>query len=249
MLEPMMGPFADALRQVTFKEPRSGWLSNVTGTWVTPAEAMSPDYWLSHLRKPVNFADGISEALRNPNWVLLEVGPGQTLGSLARRQGAFTDQHIILASARHPKEAPSDVAYLMETVGRLWLAGVTLDWPGLHAKQRRRRVPLPTYPFERKRHWVDAVSSAWALPDAARHRETHAAVKEQDLSIPQDGLGDASPPPETAASALTTTRPGTVQATSELPAAPPPTALSSLMAEQLRVLSLQLEVLRQSRSR
>jgi acyl transferase domain-containing protein len=170
MLEPMMAPFADVLSRVAFKAPRSTWISNVTGTWITPAEAMSREYWLMHLREPVRFADGITVALRDPNLVLLEVGPGQALGSLARCQDAFTDEHVVLSSARHPKETRSDLVHLLETARKLWLAGVTLDWAGLHANERRRRVSLPTYPFERERHWIDPADATGPVPARPTHR-------------------------------------------------------------------------------
>lgn len=258
MLDPMMGPFSELLRRVSFKAPRSAWISNVTGTWVTQAEVAAPDYWLAHLRQPVNFAAGMAELLKDERPVLLEVGPGQTLAGLTRRQEAFTERHVVLASCRHPGEPgrgpASDVVHLMETAARLWLAGVTVDWPGLHAGQRRRRVPLTTYPFERKRYWVEAVSSPWTLSGATAARRAPEMQQEHDLSAPPGAVESADGPaprrdPEAMIEAAPAPPAGEGRGAPGDPlAVASSTPLLSLIDEQLRVMSLQLEILRRGRS-
>ncbi len=87
MMEPILAPFVERCRrQVELRAPRIPFLSNVTGTWITDAEATDPAYWARHLRRPVRFADGVRELCRDARRVLLEVGPGQTLATLARQQ-------------------------------------------------------------------------------------------------------------------------------------------------------------------
>jgi amino acid adenylation domain-containing protein len=150
-MEPAAAAFAREFAGVRLTAPRIPFLSNVTGTWITAAEATDPAYWGCHLRRTVRFADGLAALLREPGRVLLEVGPGQGLAALARQQPGAA----VVSSLRHPREARSDLAALLGALGRLWLAGVEVDWEGFHAGERRRRVTLPTYPFERRRHWVE----------------------------------------------------------------------------------------------
>ncbi|NOK22982.1 SDR family oxidoreductase [Corallococcus carmarthensis] len=154
MMEPILGAFAERLRAVRWSEPTLPWVSNVTGTWITPAQACSPEYWVEHLRRPVRFEEGVRTLLEEPSRALLEVGPGNTLATLARR--ASPPPSVVVASMRHSQEARTDLEALLGAAGRLWLAGVRLDGPKLYAPEARRRVPLPTYPFERHRYWVEA---------------------------------------------------------------------------------------------
>jgi NAD(P)-dependent dehydrogenase (short-subunit alcohol dehydrogenase family)/acyl carrier protein len=140
------------------------YLSNVTGTWIRAEEATDPGYWARQLRGTVRFADGVAELLAEPQRVLLEVGPGNTLSSLSRQHPDRTPAQAVVSSMRHPKQEGDDQAVLLESLGRLWIAGAEVDWSGVWAGERRRRVPLPTYPFERRRYWVEP------RPDAGRGR-------------------------------------------------------------------------------
>ncbi len=155
MMEPILEPFAERVRKVKLTPPRSPFLSNVTGTWIRPEEATDPSYWADHIRLPVRFADGAAELLREPNRVFLEVGPGNVLTTLVRQHPARTPAQTVLPSLRHPREAADDTAFLLGTLARLWLSGVEIDWSGFYAHERRRRVPLPTFPFQRQRYWVE----------------------------------------------------------------------------------------------
>src|SRR6185369_10616573 len=146
----------ELVRSIPLSPPRIPWLSNVTGTWMEPARAIDPAYWVSHLLSPVRFAGGIAELWREPGRILLEMGPGQTLGSLALQQipegGA---DRIVLSSLRHELDRQPDQRFLLHSLGRLWLAGMDVDWSGFDGSERRRRVPLPAYPFERQRYWIE----------------------------------------------------------------------------------------------
>jgi acyl transferase domain-containing protein len=135
--------------------PNIPFVSNVSGTWIRPDEATNPGYWAAHLRQTVRFSGCAQELLKEPHRVLLEVGPGRTLNTLAQRHPARVKEHVVLSSMRHPKEQRSDVEFILNTVGQLWLAGTEVDWSGFYAHERRMRLPLPTYPFQRKRYWID----------------------------------------------------------------------------------------------
>ena len=173
-MEPALAPFREAVAAVRLEPPRIPFLSNLTGTWITAAEATDPDYWARHLRQPVRFAAGVSELLSDPDRVLLEVGPGRTLGTLARRQAERG--RTVLESLPHPTDGGADGPFLLGSLGRLWLAGVEVDWAGFHAHARRRRLPLPVYPFERQRYWIESRPTAAGAPPRSRaHRREEVA--------------------------------------------------------------------------
>lgn len=190
MMEPILGDFAERVGRVDAAAPRTPFLSNVTGTWITAQEAASPDYWARHIRGTVRFADGLRELLKEPSRILLEVGPGQTLGSLTRAHPSRAAGHVVLSSMRPPRDTQSDVALLLNTIGQVWLSGFEIDWAGFYANERRARLPLPPYPFQRQSYWIAGTElSGHAVPgpytgDAAGRRETADA-----------GLGDSAAPP------------------------------------------------------
>ncbi|HSE15898.1 MAG TPA: beta-ketoacyl synthase N-terminal-like domain-containing protein [Pyrinomonadaceae bacterium] len=156
MMDSILEEFVEQVRRVKLNPPRIPFVSNLTGGWITEAEATDPDYWTRHLRHTVRFAKGLRELFKNSGQVLLEVGPGQTLSSLANQAPEKKPEQLVLRSLRHPREQQADLPFLLGTVGQLWLAGIEVDWPKLHAPHRRRRILLPTYPFERQRYWIEA---------------------------------------------------------------------------------------------
>lgn len=154
MMEPVLEPFRRFLRNIELLEPKIPYISNVTGDWITAEQATSPEYWADHLRRTVRFADGVVQLLKEPDCILLEVGPGQTLTNLARQNTDGSAQQPIIASGDNPED---DLLSLVTAAAKLWLAGAALNWSGCYAHERRQRLPLPTYPFERKRYWIERV--------------------------------------------------------------------------------------------
>lgn len=154
-MEAAIEPVTRVAEQIELRTPRIPFLSNVTGTWIEDAQATDPGYWGTHLRRPVRFSACVSELLREPENLYLEVGPGRTLCTLLRLHGEAGRRATARASLPGPAENDSDHAALWNALGRLWLAGAAVDWRAIHAEERRRRVPLPTYPFERKRYWIE----------------------------------------------------------------------------------------------
>ncbi|MCB1058027.1 MAG: KR domain-containing protein, partial [Acidobacteria bacterium] len=153
MMEPALAPFAEVLRGMRLARPRIPFLSNLTGTWIDPATAADAEYWLEHLRRPVRFGDALAELFREPGRLLLEVGPGRALGTLARRHPACPAETVIVASQGAVTSDTDPLEALIAAAGRLWVSGVELDAEGLVRGERRRRVPLPTYPFEGRVFW------------------------------------------------------------------------------------------------
>ena len=157
MLTPIVGTFEDEVRNVRLNQPGIPYISNVTGRWITGRDAISPSYWAMHADHTSRFSDALQELWRLKNPILLEAGPGRTLGVLAmqhpgRRNAA---DPITISSIRPHYENQSDVEFLLQGIGRLWLSGVELGWESIYPGQKRRRISLPTYPFERRNYWIE----------------------------------------------------------------------------------------------
>lgn len=159
MMEPALSPFIAVLRKVTLSAPSIPYVSNVTGNWITAEQATSPDYYASQLRRPVLFKAGIETLAADAGLLLLEVGPGGALGTMAKMCVGKEQARHVVSSLPHANEKRSDSEAVLDAAGRLWLGGVEFDWLGFHADSAPYRVPLPTYPFERKSHWVEAAPS------------------------------------------------------------------------------------------
>ncbi len=139
------------------KPPQIPYVSNVTGTWITPSDLRDPEYWSRHACGRVEFSRGIATLLSREDVGLIELGPGQSLGAMVRTHPACARErwpHIVgtLPGQHH---AEDDAAAITETVARVWLSGHTVDWEAFNDGRFAQRVQLPTYPFERKRFWID----------------------------------------------------------------------------------------------
>ncbi|RKH14639.1 acyltransferase domain-containing protein [Corallococcus sp. CA053C] len=156
MMDPILAPFTERVRQVKLNAPTLPFLSNVTGTWIEAGQATDPGYWATHLRQAVRFSAGLQELGRKwPQAAFLEVGPGTVLATLAKQQPG-AEGRVLVSTTRHPREQTPDLPVLLGALGRLWLGGVSVDWKGFAGHEQRRRVPLPTYPFQRERYWIEA---------------------------------------------------------------------------------------------
>jgi len=167
MMDPVVNDFTEKVKQITLQPPQIPFLSNVTGTWIRPKEATDPNYWARHLRQTVRFSNCIDTLLDKSNRVFLEIGPGQTLCTLVRQHLKPHADAAVLSSIRHPREKRCDQNFILNTVGSLWLNGTSLDWVKFYAHQKRQRIPLPTYPFERQRYWVERGKDQSVAPSLA----------------------------------------------------------------------------------
>lgn len=156
MMDPVLSQFTEVVRQMELKEPEIPYLSNVIGTWISKEQATDPEYWANHLRGTVRFAKCINTIVAETNVVLLEVGPGNTLGTLSRQCLDRGTETSVVTTMHHPKDPQPSLNYLMNALGKLWCAGVVIDWKKFYADQTRQRISLPSYPFERQRYWIDA---------------------------------------------------------------------------------------------
>ncbi len=152
-MEPVAAPFAALLGKLRLREPAIPFVSNLTGTWIRPGEAVDPQYWIDHLRRTVRFGEGIATLLGDGRFLPLEVGPGAVLTNLVRRHPAATGP--VLTSLPHSEGGEGEMAGLMDSLGRSWMAGVAIDWEGVHAHDRASRIPLPVTAFERHNYFIE----------------------------------------------------------------------------------------------
>jgi phthiocerol/phenolphthiocerol synthesis type-I polyketide synthase E len=158
VIEPVLDQFLRFVQRFHFRAPSTPFVSNLTGTWITGEQAVDPEYWAAHLRHPVRFSDGLQELMRKDEQILLEIGPSRTLSSLAK--GLRKDRAAsIHACMPHPHDSGPELEVLYATVARMWVAGARIDWRAFYENQGRRRIPVPSYPFERQRFWIGPPST------------------------------------------------------------------------------------------
>jgi iturin family lipopeptide synthetase A len=193
MMDPVVAPFTALFERIQLRAPGIPFVSNLTGTWITEAQATDPHYWAGHLRHAVRFADGVESLLQDrPEMVLLEAGPGATLAPLVKQHPAARQAGAVLASLQEGKET------VLQTLGRLWLAGVPVDWAGFQTGTPHRRVPLPTYPFERQRFWIEPAIISTEVSVAAQPAPApiggQTALEEVSMAAPVTTTPSAPPP-------------------------------------------------------
>jgi phthiocerol/phenolphthiocerol synthesis type-I polyketide synthase E len=217
MMDPILAQFEAEVARVPRQKPQIPIISSLYGRLGTDEEWISPSYWSGQLRHAVRFADALEKLMNQPGLALLEVGPGQTLTALARQNPALpSNQSTIASSPRTCRE--SEANEFLSAVGQLWIAGVEIDWAALQGETPRRRVPLPTYPFQRQRYWIDAQKAT--VPSFTNgNGHAHEAVTNR-LTVETNGHREASED------------------------ASPSSELEALIQEQLRIMAQQIEVLR-----
>jgi len=174
MMEPMVHEFAELVRRTARHAPRTPWISTCTGAWVTGEDMADPTYWARQVRHSVRFVEALDKIISQPETVFLEVGPGTALGQLTGQHRGKPAGLQVYSSLDPNLPAGNELNTLLGSLGRLWVAGAKPDWDSFYTDEHRRRLPLPTYPFERKRHWVDP-SGYSTVPNNVSNPETAAA--------------------------------------------------------------------------
>jgi amino acid adenylation domain-containing protein len=193
MMEPAVAPFTRLMQSIALSPPKRPYVSNLTGTWITAQQATTPSYYGRHLREAVQFEAGIKTLSGDPDLHFLEIGPGGSLTSLARVNLGKGGAQRTTRSLGSAGDSRPETETMLEAAGRLWVAGAALDWPGLQSASVPRRVPLPTYPFERERQWVQEAS----VPKLPRDTRDRVDAVEEWLFAPtwtrDDSLAGRSP--------------------------------------------------------
>ncbi|RCJ27415.1 polyketide synthase [Nostoc sp. ATCC 43529] len=168
-LEDALAILTNKGKKVKLNPPRIRFISNITGSWITEAQATNPNYWSQNLQQNIKLSHSISQLLEQFEGVFLEVGAEQNLGLDINAK-----QHVLTSL---PQNQQSDVSFLLQTLGQLWLFGVNIDWSEFYSEERRHRLPLPTYPFERQRYWIDAKK-----PEQDKNHSSVSIFKKPDIA-------------------------------------------------------------------
>ncbi|MBA4260104.1 MAG: non-ribosomal peptide synthetase/polyketide synthase [Chitinophaga sp.] len=153
LMEPLEHSFKEIFANITLSPPKIPIVSNLTGTWLSASEVQNPDYWYRHLRHTVQFCSGIQLLLHDQNPFFIEVGFGQGLCNLVNNTSEGTAKTCATLSGAHQKN--SDVVQLYTCFGELWRHGIKVDIHKLFEIEKRQHIPLPTYPFQRQRYWIE----------------------------------------------------------------------------------------------
>ncbi|WP_327187336.1 type I polyketide synthase [Streptomyces sp. NBC_01334] len=188
VLDPVLETYERHLRGVTLRPPRIPFVTSVTGTWITDAQATSVRHWLDHTRRTVRFTDAVTALWERGHPVLVEIGPADTLTGLATAQ-LDPDTPVTVTTMRHAKADARDGFVLAEALGRLWSAGADAALPPVPGTPRP--VPLPPYAFERHRHWIDAPGARSTASD------TPDTVQDEPHLAPRPRLTTEAVPPRT----------------------------------------------------
>ncbi|GAA4656456.1 type I polyketide synthase [Streptomyces youssoufiensis] len=184
---PLMADAARELREVVsqlgFHEPEFTLISNLTGTVANPAEISTPDYWARHLREGVRFADGMRAIAERGRHVFLECGPATELIGMGKQCLDDAAGHTWLNSL-HAEDA--DATVTRQALAQLYTAGAPVAWAEHHRGRERRRITLPTYAFDRRRHWLPAPA---ALPQAGGGSGGHPLLGRESSTAEQRAAG------------------------------------------------------------
>jgi phthiocerol/phenolphthiocerol synthesis type-I polyketide synthase E len=203
-LDPILDAFAFEVTRTRRAPPSIPFLSNVTGDWITTEQVIDARYWVRHLRETVRFGDGVGRLLQDPQRALLEVGPGATLGTFARRHPSLDRRQLVVGSLPGADRSRLDDVTMLDAVAALWAAGVEIDWASTRPHEQRRRIPLPTYPFERTEYRLprssppavtagnghaEPTGSHVPQPPGPRLESTQKPLAEENVPSPQDTYG------------------------------------------------------------
>ncbi len=157
LVDPILGGLEDALSGLEIRSPSLTFISNLTGQVVESATALDVEYWKRHAREAVAFASGVRAMAEHSVDVVVEVGPHDILGTMATL--AWPDSApTALASLRRPPRdgsSPDPETSFIDAVAAAYEAGMDVRFDGLYAGEKRRRISLPSYPFQRERYWVE----------------------------------------------------------------------------------------------
>jgi polyketide synthase PksJ len=176
MMESMLQEFQHYLSTFKFNAPAIPFISNLSGEMITPGEAMSPQYWVSHLRQAVNFSKGIDNLLLNcPGGIFVELGPGNTLAALTRRSKVFSNAHHVAGLIKHPQDRENGYTYFLKSLAALWVGGMHIDFLKMYKNKSGRRVHLPGYAFDD--HIFNATLEFNSVRDFLSKESTNAGAK------------------------------------------------------------------------
>lgn len=160
MMDPALQEFTAALAGIAFSKPKIPFLSSVTGTWITDEQAVSPDYWASHIRNPVRFADGVKTLSEKAPLLILELGPRSTLSSLINQNKNRVEPSKAVPVLSNEAVPANDWQTLLGALAQAIGAGINIHWKQFYGFEKRRKVALPTYSFDGVEYWVKPLAES-----------------------------------------------------------------------------------------
>jgi acyl transferase domain-containing protein len=201
MVDSILGAFQGLFDNMMLNPPTVPLVSSLTGTWLEARQAVTPEYWLRQMRETVQFAPGLNCLKQSSLNVCLEIGFGQSLSSLVK-QHQGKDGMTAIPSLGTLQAKSGDAVAIASAVGQLWQTGLAVDWDHFYEHEKCHRIPLPTYPFECKRYWIDLVvpenlprGAVQPLPSDLSATDGKAKnLPLQDLNTSTASMTVASPP-------------------------------------------------------
>lgn len=187
MMDAIVEPYKKVVESVKLNAPRIPIVSTVTSEWLKDDEATSSKYWSDHLRATVRFAQAVKFAWTDADRVMLEVGPRTTATTLARQQSSDNKKQAAVPSLGDSAGNGNELTQLLKAVGGLWQSGVLINWNNFYEREERCRISMPTYAFERIRHWVDPVNVVREVKEVREETEVRDGAADASLS-PKDAL-------------------------------------------------------------
>lgn len=155
LLDPILEKFAIAVEATPRNSPAIPFISGLTGNWIDTRDAMSITHWVNHLYQAAHLSDAVTTALAIPRTLFLDCGAKPLLADVFQSKGGELISKRVVAVTPQTEPSSSSPHSMISAIGRLWIAGAEIDWASLYKNQRRRFVPLPTYPFQRRRYWIE----------------------------------------------------------------------------------------------
>ncbi|HEY9878954.1 MAG TPA: type I polyketide synthase [Leptolyngbyaceae cyanobacterium] len=193
LMDPILNLLEHTARRILSHAAQIPLVSNVTGQFLAPGEVLDGSYWRRHAREPVRFGDAIASLHRAGHTLFLEIGPHPVLSTMGKR--CVSDPALQWLSSL--RKGADDWETLLTSLGQLYCKGVNVNWASFDKPYRRRKVSLPTYPFQRQRYWID-------LPNPTTPVAHKAITQAETVSSPQAAFYQltwhASPLPDTVGS-------------------------------------------------
>ena len=186
LMDPILNLFEHTARQIRFKPPSIPMVTNLNGAFLMPGEVPDATYWRRHAREAVRFAEGMTTLEARGYTHFLEIGPHPVLSRLG--QQCLPAAHCRwLFSLRRQRQ---DWDMLSQSLSRLYLDGIAIDWQGFDRPYARQKISLPTYPFQRRTYWIDwatTVSPGSTTLGTPSQRNQHPLLGHRFYSAVADG--------------------------------------------------------------
>ncbi|UII24647.1 amino acid adenylation domain-containing protein [Fulvivirga maritima] len=151
MMDDILESFKASLKDIKFHQPQIPVISNLTGDIADEVLLTNPDYWVRHIRETVHFSSGVMKLMESGKKLFVEVGPGNVLSTFTRSHNDSEGNHTVINLVKHPRKVGDDQQYLLAKVGKIWENGFDINWGAFYGTEKRRRISLPAYSFDRSK--------------------------------------------------------------------------------------------------